>query len=332
MAVGLGRNNVRLGIPKVNQNPKAPTLKAALGNRARATTRQWSPKPGAAANVPSLGSAQAVSPAPAAPSSSGGLSALASAFNSPSLADDVKRAVGSSSALSSQPPAPTTNTNPFAAPAWNPKVAGEPDPRDAAYYQNLSKLQFVDQNEYNKILETQTYADSAYGSALQQAIQGRHVQERSLGESAIRSNLASSGWLDRTQGEQVRDYTQERANATNSKGHEDQERLAAKKALAEGFGIDAGGLLNEAAGRYAESQGKEAETGAPEYTPPVNGVGAPGTNTGAPGGKYGKWAFYRGPNELPGGHIGPGKPAKSSMPLATKAVKSAIAKAKKGKK
>jgi hypothetical protein len=308
MATGLGRNNVRLGIPKVNQDPKPPMLKQALGNRIAAPK---APRPVAPARA--LTPKVALSPAAA-------LTPATTTAQSSNVA-----ATGSTSAASVEAPtAPApVNTTPFAIPTWNPKVAGEADPRDAAYWQNLSKLQFTDQNEYAKDLQEQTTADSGYSAALQQAIQGRKVQERSLGETAIRGNLGSSGYLDRTQGEQTRDYTQERANASLTKSQEDQARLASRKALEQGYGIEAAGLLGEAAARYAEGAGKEAESGAPEATASTNGIGAPGTNTGPPGGNYGQFQFYQSPNQLPGGNVSKAQPAKP--------VKAALAKAKKAK-
>lgn len=266
MAIGLGR--ARLAIPKVNQNPRPPQLKAALGSRMKARpARGIRPAVALTPHNPGLAPAKALTPA----------TSTAAASNT--------AATGSTSAAANVTPAPLAPapaTTPFAIPTWNPKTPGEADPRDATYWSNLAKLQFQDQNEYSKNLQEQTYADSAYNSALQQAIQGRHVQERQLGESAIRGNLGSSGWLDRTQGEQVRAYTQERANAQLSKSQEDAARLAARNALAEGYGIEAAGLLAEAAARYAEGQAGEAEKGTAEYQAPAAAKGGKGSKGASP--------------------------------------------------
>ena len=301
MAIGLGR--AKLAIPKVNQNPRPPQLKAALGSRmvarpgrparalAPARGLQRPPKPGIApskALTPVISTAQVSNPAP-----SGSTSAAAN--------------------IAGPAPTPPTTT-PFAIPTWNPKTAGEPDPRDATYWTNLSKLQFQDQNEYAKDLQEQTTADAAYNSALQQAIQGRHVQERQLGESAIKGNLGSSGWLDRTQGEQVRDYTQERANAQLTKTQEDAARLAARNALTEGYGVEAAGLLAEAAARYAEGQAGEAENGAPESAP-AGGEGGKGGGKSS-GKSAGTFHFYSGPNQLP---MNKSKPIKKALAHVMKA-------------
>jgi hypothetical protein len=257
MAIGLGQSTPRLGIPKVNQNPKPPTMKAALGNRIVAPQR--------GAKAKAFGTAiRAAAPKSTATGPSAALQQAAAGIASTNFSG----VTGSTSAAAAETPAAPApvNTNPFAIPTYTP-TNGQPDPRDAEYWANLSKLAFNDQTEYSKDLQEQTVADSSYSSALQQAIQGRKVQERNLGENAISHNLSSSGYLDRTEGEQTRDYTQERANAALTKSQEDQARETARKALVEGFNIEAAAELAAAAGRYAEGQGKEAETGSPEYTP-----------------------------------------------------------------
>lgn len=299
MAIGL--SNARLAIPRVNQNPKPPTLKQGLANRIVA-------KPGAIAQAK-----------PVATSTSQPTNTVATTPGSTSAA--------AAAPVAAPTPAPASS-DPFAVPTYTP-TAGTPDPRDATYWSNLAKLRFTDSTEFAKIGAEQTSADSDYNSALQQAIQNRATQERQLGESAIKSNLSASGWLDRSQGEQVRNYTQERSNASLTKEQQDAARTAARQALVEGYGVDSAAELGAAAARSAEGQAKEAESGAPESTPPPNGVGGANTNTGAPGGSYGRFQFYPGVNQLPSNQgPGSGQLGKSQK---VKPVKTALANRKKAK-
>lgn len=229
-----------------------------------------------------IGPAKALTPPPAAtpattPAAPGNAAAPAAPPQSAPV-DPFKQAAESQSAGSL-----------FQIPSYTPQ-AGEADPRDATYWANLSKLVSTDQQAYAGDLREQTEADSAYNSALQQAIQGRAVQERQLGESALKANLTASGWHDRTEAEQTRDYTQSRANAALTKEQQDQARAAARSALLEGFGIDAASELAAAASRYAGIQREEAGKGpgepSPEPSPSPSGKGG-GKGGGKGAGKAG---------------------------------------------
>jgi hypothetical protein len=274
MATGLGQSTPRLGIPKVNQNPQPPHLKQALAKRVVAKAPKLAQaKPLAPAPRPALAPARALA----------SVSTPATATAQPSNT----AATGSTTAASvaaPPAPAPVASSDPFAIPAYSP-AAGQADPRDAAYWANLSKLQFNDRTEYGKDLQDQTVADSAYNEALQTAIQSRASQERALGGEAISHGLASSGWLDRTQGDQTRDYTQARANASLTKSQEDQARAAARTALAQGYGVEAAAELAAAATRYAENQAKVAEAGPPEAVPAAAAAATAGGGGAKPAAK-----------------------------------------------
>jgi hypothetical protein len=237
MATGLAQRNSRLGVPHLNRNQ--PHLKAGLANRIAA------PKP-----PPAVGAAKPLT-TPQAPT--------ATVPATQSTPTDPLKTVGDTKPNHIKAPPAPAPTDPF---AITPS-SGPDDPRDATYWQNVTKLQFNDRNEYAKDLADQTTADTSYASALQQAIQARATQERTLGESAIKGNLGSSGWLNRTQGEQVRDYTQERANAALTKSQEDAARLAARTALVQGFSLEEAQERAEAAARRGAGAIAEAESGEP---------------------------------------------------------------------
>ena len=167
---------------------------------------------------------------------------------------------------------PATKPGEFRIPSYTP-APGQPDPRDATYWANVSKLQFNAQQEYGKSLQDQQESDTAYNDALQTAIRNRALQARQLGEQAIKGNLGASGWLDRNEAEQTTAYTQARSTAALSKEQEDQARLAARSALEQGFGIDVAAELAEAGSRYGENANKEAETAEPEAPTPTAGSG-----------------------------------------------------------
>jgi hypothetical protein len=173
-------------------------------------------------------------------------------------------------------PAPSAPvpTGLFDLPAYTP-AAGQPDPRDAVYWANLAKLKFSDEQEYSKGLREQTRADTDYGDALQTAIRNRAVQQRSLGEDAIRGNLGASGWLDRNESEQTTTYTQERAHAARNKEEDDQSRTAIRNAILQGFGIDSGGLLADAGERYGQRKREEAQNNSPEVGGGSSGSAGP---------------------------------------------------------
>lgn len=258
--------NARLAIPRINQNPRPPRIGQArpavrspgIGNRsvARPPVRQAIAN-AAAIKTPATSTAQPTNAVAAAPTTP--VDPLASAAASPT---------------------PAAPTGLFDLPAYTPQ-AGQPDPRDATYWANLAKLKFTDEQEYGKGLQAQQQADTSYGSALQNAIRERGVQERTLGENAIRGNLGNSGWLDRNEAEQTTAYTQDRAQALTAKEQEDQSRNSAQKAILQGFGLDANSLLSEAGGRYAEAlreaaQKEEAQLAAQQAAEPAAYAGPTG--------------------------------------------------------
>lgn len=262
MAIGISR--ARLAIPHVNQNPRPPRIGNAHPLAARIAKNGGTTAPRRAAHSPigpGLGNAKAVTPVKHA----------APAVTQPT--NPVAEATpGSTSAASVTPAASTASPNElFKIPSWTPASPGEPDPRDATYWANLAKLQFADTQEYQKNLAEESAGKSEYNLALQQAIRERGIQERQLGESAIKNNLSASGWLGRTQAEQTTNYAEERGAAARQQEGEQQAFAAARSALQQGFGVEAAALLAEAAGRRAELAGEETETGIPE----VSGPGAP---------------------------------------------------------
>jgi hypothetical protein len=250
MAQKLG--NARLAIPKVNKNPGIAVKRAIGGVGKVATTKPVATVTHTLATTPS----QPSNTVPATQSTP---------------VDPMANA-----------PVPGTPapTGLFDLPAYAPPP-GQADPRDASYWANLAKLKFSDEQEYSKGLRAQTRADTDYGDALQTAIRNRAVQQRSLGEDAIRGNLSASGWLDRNESEQTTAYTQDRAHAAKNKEEEDQARTAARNAILQSFGLDAGGLLAEAGDRYAQRKREEAEA---IEAAPSGGEGAGG---GASGGGTG---------------------------------------------
>lgn len=324
MAIGIGGGRVaRLGIPRVNPNPRPPNGGTAAPMRAALGARLAKPKiglgPGHPARPPrpiGIGPAKPVGPSPATtPAARGNAAAPAAPTPQSAPVDPFKQAAESQG-----------SSNPFQVPSYTPQ-AGEADPRDAAYWTNLSKLMFNDQQAYSQDLREQTEADTAYNSALQQAIQNRSVQERQLGENALKAGLTASGWHDRTEAEQTRSYTQERANAALTKEQQDQARLAAREALVQGFGIDAAAELAAAAGRYGERQREEAAKGPGEPSAPSAPAKPAGAGKG--GGKGGG-----GKGKGKGGGKGPGNggtTAPRSAGPSHNPYKAALAKARKAR-
>lgn len=245
MAQKLG--HARLAIPKINQNPRVAQHKA-LPPRKRALANAGAVKtPATSTAQPSNAAVPATQTTP--------VDAMA---NAPAASANTAAAAPSEL---------------FQVPAFDPN-----DPRDKIYWDNVAKLKFSDEQEYSKGLREQTRADTDYGDALQTAIRNRAVQQRGLGEDAIRGNLGASGWLDRTEGEQTTAYTQDRAHASRNKEEEDQARLAAREAIRQSFGIDLQTYLDEYGGRKTQQEREEALNAAPEV-----GAEAPGASSGGPG-------------------------------------------------
>lgn len=169
--------------------------------------------------------------------------------------------------------ATNTSTNMFALPSYTPQN-GQPDPRDSSYWANVSKLMFNATQDYAKANYEQSTADTTYNASVRDALQARGTQQRTLGEDAIRGNLGSSGWLNRSEGEQTRDYTEQRADALGQKSSEDQQRAAVRKAILQGYGIDTNNELAFAGDRYAQGALNSAQTGAPQVGAPAP-YGAP---------------------------------------------------------
>lgn len=152
--------------------------------------------------------------------------------------------------------APSPPSGLFDLPAYSGN--GE-DPRDAAYWSHVSKLKFSAEQDYAKTQLEQQRSDTDYNDALQTAIRNRATEQRTLGENAIRGNLSASGWLDRNEAEDTLGYTQERAHAQLNKTEEDAAREATRKAILQGYTLDAAAELGEAAARLAQRKREEAE-------------------------------------------------------------------------
>lgn len=159
--------------------------------------------------------------------------------------------------LSETPKSPSPPKGLFEDPVYYSKP-GQDDPRDATYWANLAKLRFSAEQSYAGNLHEQQMADTGYNDALQAAIRNRAVEQRSLGENAIRGNLGNSGWLDRNEAEQTTTYTQERSQGLLSKTQEDAAREATRKGIREGYSLDAAAELGEAAARLAARKEREA--------------------------------------------------------------------------
>lgn len=279
MAIGVGASR-RLGIPRVDPNPRPPNERRA------AVARRIAVRP----IRPAVAPAQVANPRkpPTVPSVTTQTTATPTPANQPVTAT----------------PIPQTSTSPFHIPSYNAQ-AGQPDPRDATYWANLNKLLFTANQEYGQSLQEQTMADTAYQAAAQEALRNRAVQQRTLGENAIRSNLSASGWLNRNETEQTTEYTSQRAQAALTKSQEDQARLTARQALAEGFSIDAAAELAAAGARAAERAELEAEGAAGEAG------GGSGAGYAGPSGYMGTGMAKAFSKKLkPKIGIGPGRKAK----------------------
>lgn len=258
------RRRARLAIPRVNRPRVGPAHRIGRAGLAQSVV---------AAKSPATTSAQPSNTVPSTQSAP---------------ADPL--AATSQSTTAAAPP-----ISPFTVPAWSPKNPGEADPRDATYWAQLAKLKFDDEQRDRELGEAQSRSDLDYGDATRTALRNRMSQQRSLGESAMQSNLGASGWLNRNEAEQTAAYTEERQHATLTKEQEDHARAAARAALAQGFTIDAAALLAEAAGRFAGGAESQAENGELESSP--GGGGGKGGGKGSGGG--GKFAFYPTPGSLP---------------------------------
>lgn len=271
--IGLsGARTPRLGIPKVNQNPRPPGshFKAALANRVAAHPHLGV---GQARPVPrAVSPAKPVSTPTAATTTAQPTNTVAAPAQS-APQDPFKAAAES-----------TSNGTLFPIPSYTPE-AGKPDPRDSTYWNALSKLIFTDSNEYSKNLAEQSTADAGYAQATKEAIAARATQQRQLGEKLMGTGLTQSGFHDRTEGEQNTAYTNARAQASLTKEQEDQARRAARDALTQGYGIDSAALLAEAAGRLGEGEGKNAENAPGEPTEAASAGAGKGGGKGKGKGK-----------------------------------------------
>lgn len=272
MAIGLART--RLSIPKVNSNPRPPKL----ANRI-AAPRSMSAGALGGKKPAGLGSAYTAG----GPGTIVNNALKGTATSTAQASNTSNPTPGSTSAASVIPAAPVASSERFAIPTWSATNAGEQDPRDSGYWSNLAKLRFTDEQEYGKNVEAESKENADYNYALQQAIQNRKIQERQLGESAIKGNLSASGWLGRTQAEQETTYQGERAHALFTHEHELQAYAAAKHALEEGYGIEAAALLGEAVGRRTEREEKEAERAAGEAGESAPESGGSNPNVSNPG-------------------------------------------------
>jgi hypothetical protein len=275
----------RLSIPKVNQRPRvnvANRIRPYRSSLAQRVAAPPAPRPAVAYAGPTTQS-QPVDP----------FRSAVGGQNGQGPGGGQGGGGGHPGPSSPTPSAPATPqpAGLFPIPAYTP-APGQEDPRDAAYWANLAKLRFSDEQEYAKELQEQTRADTDYADAVQTAIRNRGVEQRTLGENAIRSNLGNSGWLDRNEAEQTTAYTQERAHAALTKEQEDQARAAARKALLSGYGIDAAALFAEAGDRYGarkreEAQNSPGETAGTESTATSNSSKGGGKNNKGGGGHKG---------------------------------------------
>jgi hypothetical protein len=149
----------------------------------------------------------------------------------------------------------------------------------------MSKLVFNSNTDYARNLAEQSASDTNFGQATKEAIQGRVIEQRKLGENLMGSGLSASGYHDRTEGEQVQNYSNARATAQLTKNQEDQARLAIREALRSGFDIDAAAALGEAVGRRGEREENNADKAPGEPTPAAAAANGKGSGPGAKAGK-----------------------------------------------
>jgi hypothetical protein len=179
--------------------------------------------------------------------------------------------------------------------------AGQPDPRDATYWDNVNKLMFQAQQGYGQGLQQQAYSDINWGATQQNEETQRQRNERQLAESMISRGLVTSGYHNTGQAQAAQDFTSRMGELTRSKTQEDAARNAAQMAILQGFSIDEAAALAEAVARQAGNLADEADTGMPDLAD--GGIGGPG----AGGGKGGK-------GRGGGGKGGKGGPKKRKKP------------------
>lgn len=209
------------------------------------------------------------------------------------------------SATPAPPAAPTVPTDLFKPTSYTPS-AGQPDPRDATYWENINKLMFSAQTEYAQHLQAQQYSDIKWAATQQTELTNRQRAERALAEQMMGKGLSYSGYSNRSQAERQTDWLAHMGELTRSKQAEDAARQAAEMAIIQGWSIDEAAALAEAVARQAAAQEKEAQTGLPEMT-----TGAPTTGEGAGAGAKAK-AKAKAPARKPklAGRIGPITPPK----------------------
>jgi hypothetical protein len=146
-------------------------------------------------------------------------------------------------------------------------TAGQPDPRTPDYWRNVNNLLFNTQGRIRELnlQGTREQLDRERQTADMQTNRGR--EQRSLGESAIRSGLANSGWLSRNEAEQSTDYLRNYEDMQTGYERSAADRKTSISQAIQDYIAGEGDAAGSALSDYFATQQEQAQSGNPQMTP-----------------------------------------------------------------
>lgn len=144
--------------------------------------------------------------------------------------------------------------------------AGQPDPRGPDYWRNVNNLLFNTQATIRNINLAGARDATDQARAIGDMNTSRTRNQRSLGEEAMRSGLANSGWLARSEAEQGADYLRDFEDMQTGYERASQDRATAKSQAIQDYIAGESEQASTALGDYLASQNTEAQESNPLMT------------------------------------------------------------------
>jgi hypothetical protein len=144
--------------------------------------------------------------------------------------------------------------------------AGQPDPRTPDYWRNVNNLLFNTQSTLRNLNLAGQRETLDRARAVGDMNTSRTRQQRSLGEDAMRSGLANSGWLARSEAEQGTDYLRDVEDMNVGYERSAADRKTAYSQAIQDYIAGEGEQASTALSDYFATQNAQAQEGNPMMT------------------------------------------------------------------
>jgi hypothetical protein len=143
---------------------------------------------------------------------------------------------------------------------------GQPDPRTPDYWRNVNNLLFNTQSRIASLNLEGQRETLDQGKVMGDMATNRGYQQRGLGEEAMRSGLANSGWLSRNEAEDSTAYLRDVEDTNTRYDRSRADRATSVSQAIQDYISGEGDAASSALGDYLSSQEAQAQEGNPLLT------------------------------------------------------------------